>query len=61
MKEATGEVSMTVVTIVLVAVILGIAMMLFGNENSKGRTWISNMFDSIQNHGTGAMDNIIPN
>ena len=37
MKEATGEVSMTVVTIVVIALVLGIATWLFSGENSVGR------------------------
>ena len=57
MKEATGEVSMTVVTIVLVAVILGIAMLLFAGNESPGRQWINNTFDRITGAGDAAMDN----
>ena len=49
MKEATGEVSMTVITIVLLVAVLGIGMWLFGSENSIGRTWIKNTFENITN------------
>ncbi len=44
MKEATGEVSMTVITIVLLVAVLGIGMFLFGSKDSVGRTWIENTF-----------------
>lgn len=44
MKEATGEVSMTVVTIVVIALVLGIGTMLF-KEDGIGRTWIENIFN----------------
>lgn len=51
MKEATGEVSMTVITIVLIAVVLGIAMFLFGGENSIGRKWIVDKFTEMTETG----------
>ena len=45
MKEATGEVSGVVVTIVIIAAVLGIGTWLF---NSQGvRTWIQDTFNSI--------------
>ena len=47
MKEATGEVSGTVITIVLLAAVLGLAMFLFGGENSIGRKWITNTFTEM--------------
>jgi len=47
MKEATGEVSMTVITIVLIAIVLGIATFLFSGEDSIGRKWIINMFGEL--------------
>lgn len=47
MKEATGEVSTTVITIVLLSIVLGIAMFLFGTENSIGRQWIYNSFNNF--------------
>ena len=62
MKEATGEVSMTVITIVLIAIVLGIAMALFGNENSIGRKWINDTFTELTGNNPdngstdGAMD-----
>ncbi len=47
MKEATGEVSMTVITIVLVAIVLGIGMFLFGSKDSVGRNWIEGKFTKM--------------
>ena len=47
MKEATGEVSGTVITIVLIGIVLAIAMGLFGSEESIGRQWIYNTFENI--------------
>lgn len=58
MKEATGEVSMTVITIVLLVAVLGIGMLLFGSKNSVGRTWIESTFNNITNKGDNAMDNM---
>ena len=58
MKEATGEVSMTVITIVLLVVVLGIGMFLFGSENSIGRKWIANTFNNITDKGNNAMNSI---
>ena len=46
MKEATGEVSGTVITIVLVGAVLAIGLFLFGGEDSIGRQWIVNFFGS---------------
>ena len=56
MKEATGEVSMTVITIVLVAVVLGIAMFLFGSDDSIGRKWIEKTFTDMTGVDTGLDD-----
>ena len=47
MKEATGEVSMTVITIVLLVAVLGIGMWLFGSKDSPGRQWIEKTFNQI--------------
>lgn len=58
MKEATGEVSMTVITIVLLVAVLGIGMFLFGSKHSVGRNWIENTFNNITNKGDNAMDNM---
>lgn len=58
MKETTGEVSMTVITIVLLVAVLGIGMFLFGSKDSVGRTWIENTFNNITNKGDNAMDNM---
>ena len=54
MKEATGEVSMTVITIVLLVAVLGIGMFLFGSKDSVGRKWIENTFNNITNKGDNA-------
>ena len=56
--EATGEVSMTVITIVLLVAVLGIGMFLFGSKDSVGRKWIENTFNNITNKGDNAMDNM---
>lgn len=45
MKEATGEVSGTVITIIIVALLAGIGTWLFAGENSIGRQWIKNTFE----------------
>ena len=45
MKEATGEVSMTVITIVILALLVGIGTWLFAGEDAIGRRWIENMFE----------------
>ena len=58
MKEATGEVSMTVVTIILIVIVLGIATALFGKEDSVGRTWINNTFNKMTKTGDGAIDDV---
>ena len=52
MKEATGEVSMTVITIVLVAIVLGIGVFLFGSDKSVGRQWIESKFTDLTNTDT---------
>ncbi len=45
MKEATGEVSGTVITIVLVGLVLGVGVLLFGGgKNSMGYKWITGLF-----------------
>ncbi len=56
MKEATGEVSMTVITIVLVALVLTIAMVLFGSDDSIGRKWIEKTFTDMTGVDTGLDD-----
>lgn len=45
MKEATGEVSMTVVTVVILAVLVGLATWLFGT-NGPARDWFNNFFQN---------------
>ena len=44
MKEATGETSMTVITIVLIAAVLAIGTFVLGN-NGIARKWIINVFN----------------
>lgn len=56
MKEATGEVSMTVITIVLVAIVLGIATALFAGEDSVGQKWINSMFGELTDKTDNAID-----
>ena len=56
MKEATGEVSMTVITIVLVGIVLTIAMVLFGKDGSPGRDWINTMFFNLTDAADDATD-----
>ena len=51
MKEATGEVSMTVITIIVVALLLVIGTALF-KENGIGQKWIENMFNKQINETT---------
>ena len=46
MKEATGEVSGTVITIVLIGLVLAIGVWLFAGEDSIGRKWIKNTFEN---------------
>ena len=53
MKEATGEVSMTVITIIVVALVLTIGYALFQGENAIGKQWIENMFNKQINETTG--------
>jgi len=45
MKEATGEVSGTVITIIIVALLAGIGTWLFAGENAPARQWIQNVFE----------------
>lgn len=45
MKEATGEVSMTVITIVILALLVAIGTWLFAGENAPAKQWIQNIFE----------------
>ena len=45
MKEATGEVSGTVITIIIVALLLGIGTWLFSGNNAPAKKWIENVFN----------------
>lgn len=56
MKEATGEVSMTVITIVLLVAVLGIGMFLFGKEGAPGRKWIEGVFNDISAKGDDTLN-----
>ena len=48
MKEATSEVSGTVITIVLIAAVLAVGVAIFtpmaGQDKSTAQTWIENIF-----------------
>ena len=49
MKEATSEVSGTVITIVILAAVLGIGVAIFSTKDANGKSvaqkWIENIFD----------------
>lgn len=47
MKEATSEVSGTVITIVLLAAVLGLASFLFIGKDSIGQKWITDTFTKM--------------
>ena len=47
MKEATGEVSMTVITIVILALLVAIGTWLFAGENAPAKKWIQNIFEEL--------------
>ena len=46
MKEATGELSMTVVVIIAVIAIVGIVYLIFG-ENGVARSWIKGQWGGL--------------
>lgn len=46
MKEATGEVSMTVITIVILALLVGLATWLFSGENAPAKRWLNDLFEN---------------
>jgi len=50
MKEATGEVSGTVITIVLIGAVLALGIWFF---SSYGKDWISGIFEKNVNSKTG--------
>ena len=53
MKEATGEVSMTVITIVILALLVGIGTWLF-RDGGPARDWISGLFErQVGEYDTG--------
>lgn len=45
MKEATGEVSMTVITIVLVSLLVILGTWLFSGDNAPAKKWIESIFE----------------
>lgn len=45
MKEATGEVSMTVITIVILALLVAIGTWLFAVDDAPAKKWIENTFE----------------
>lgn len=45
MKEATGEVSMTVITIVIIALLVAIGTWLFAGDDAPAKKWIENIFE----------------
>ena len=63
MKEATGEVSMTVIVIVVLALVLGIGTWLFSGENAPARRWIKDTFEAntgvTTNSGANAGGNAV--
>ena len=52
MKEATGEVSGTVITIVLIAAVLGVAGYFFSARGENGESVMSNWIENIFNKQT---------
>jgi len=56
MKEATGEVSMTVITIVILALLVGIGTWLFAGENAPAREWIEELFEKQVGEYDNAID-----
>ena len=52
MKEATGEVSGTVITIVLIAAVLGVAGYFFAARGENGESVMSNWIESLFNKQT---------
>ena len=53
MKEATGEVSMTVITIVILSLLVGIGSWLF-RDGGPAREWISELFENqVGEYDTG--------
>lgn len=54
MKEATGEVSMTVITIVILALLVGLGTWLFAGEKAPAKGWLNNLFDKqVGEYNTG--------
>ena len=47
MKEATGELSMTVIVIIAAVAIIGILGMLFTGKNSIGKQWIEKQWKAM--------------
>lgn len=54
MKEATGEVSMTVITIVILALLVGIGTWLFAGDNAPAKGWLEDLFNKqVNEYETG--------
>ncbi len=47
MKEATGELSMTVIVIIAAVAIMVVVGILFTGKNSIGRTWIAEKWGEL--------------
>ena len=54
MKEATGELSMTVVVIVAVIALVGLVSWLFVGDNAPAKKWIESQWGRISNEGDTA-------
>ena len=56
MKAAMGELNLTVVTIIILALLLGLAMVFFSGENSLARNYIQGQWDKMTNRADNALD-----
>lgn len=54
MKEATGELSMTVVVIIAVIAIVAIVSWLFVGDKAPARTWIENQWNNLTSEADSA-------
>lgn len=54
MKEASGEANMTVVTIVLIAIVLGVGTVIVKNimSSTEGKTWCAEAGGAMGKDGT---------
>jgi len=54
MKEATGEVSMTVITIVILALLVGLGTWLFAGDDAPAKEWLTGLFEQqVGEYDTG--------